>query len=57
LSTFGGGTESNPFSLAYNIDIEMLKEAKLLNEDSEVDKGYIYETIRNLKKPYLDWKK
>jgi hypothetical protein len=30
LSQFGGGTVSNPFSLAYQIDVELMKSKEFL---------------------------
>lgn len=57
LSGYGGGTVSNPFSLAYQIDLDMLKSYKLLTEDNEITKTDIWQQIISLKRPYLDEKK
>lgn len=57
LSKFGGGTVSNPFSLAYQIDLEMLESYKILSEENEITKTDIWQTIINLKPEYLEQKK
>lgn len=57
FSTFGGGTVSNPFSLAYQIDIDMLQAEGLLNKENEITKTDIWQTIWSLKPEYLEQKK
>lgn len=56
LSKFGGGTVSNPFSLAYQIDLQMLQDCQLLKEENEITNTDIWQTIYSLKRPYLDEK-
>lgn len=56
LSKFGGDTVSNPFSLAYQIDLQMLKDCKILQEENEISNIDILQTIYSLKRPYLDEK-
>ncbi len=58
-STFGGGTVSNPFSLAYELDIEVLKCKGLLEqEDSKLEliPLNLSDNIMALKPSYLAWK-
>lgn len=57
FSTFGGGTVSNPFSLAYQIDIDMLQAQNLLIEENEITKTDIWQTIWSLKPKYLEEKR
>ena len=57
LSKIDGGTVSNPFSLAYEIDLQMLKEAGLLTEENEITKTDVWQTIWSLKPEYLEQKK
>ena len=53
LSTFGGLTKNNPFSLAYHIDVQLLKEKGLLNRNNEISGTIIYQEIWKQKIPYL----
>lgn len=53
LSTFGGSTQNNPFSLAYQIDIQLLQEKGLLNEENRITNTAIFEEIWAQKIPYL----
>lgn len=57
LSQYGGGTISNPFSLAYEIDAEMLKTQKLLNRNTEISDSDIWQKISEVKPGYLELKK
>lgn len=57
LSTFGGGTVSNPFSLAYQLDQDLLQSSNLLTEDKEISKTDILQTIMSIKPEYLELKK
>ena len=56
LSQFGGGTVSNPFSLAYQIDTELMKSKEFLEKAEEISTTEIWQQIYNLKRPYLDEK-
>ena len=56
LSVFGGGTVSNPFSVAYEIDKDLLEAKKALKDAEEISTTDIWQTIWNLKRPYLDKK-
>ena len=56
LSQFGGGTVSNPFSLAYQIDVELMKNREFLEKAEEISTTDIWQQIYNLKRPYLDEK-
>ena len=51
LSTFGGTTKS-PFSLAYEIDFDLLREKENL-QDTLISKSDIYSAIMGIKIPYL----
>lgn len=53
LSTFGGSTRNNPFSLAYQIDIQLLQEQGILNETNKISETNIYQEIWKQKLPYL----
>lgn len=57
LSRFGGQTISNPFSLAYQIDAEVLAAQGILNQqnliDNAVEQVNLYQTILDLKPEYL----
>lgn len=57
LSQYGGGTISNPFSLAYQIDAEMLKTQQLLNRNTEISDSDIWQKISEIKPGYLELKK
>ena len=58
LSTFGGGTVSNPFSLAYQLDQELLWAQGLLTEERKIsNKTDILKTIESIKPEYLERKK
>lgn len=50
-------TISNPFSLAYEIDAEMLKAQGLLNEENEITNIDIWQQMLALKPDYLEYKK
>lgn len=54
LSAFGGETVSNPFSVAYELDRELLKTRQELAKDTEISKTEIWQTIWSLKRSYLD---
>lgn len=56
LSQFGAGTVSNPFSLAYQINIDMIERLKQNNELEEIGETNLWQLIRSLKRPYLDEK-
>lgn len=56
LSQFGGGTVSNPFSLAYQIDVELMKSKKFLEQAEEITTADVWQQIYNLKRPYLEEK-
>lgn len=53
LSTYGGSTQGNPFSLAYKIDIALLKEQNILNKQNKISDTNIFQEIWDLKLPYL----
>lgn len=53
LSQFGSGTVSNPFSLAYQIDTELVKSREFLEKAEEISTTDIWQQIYNLKRPYL----
>jgi hypothetical protein len=57
LSRFGGQTVSNPFSLAYQIDAEVLAAQGILNEQNLIENAVesinLYQTILDLKPEYL----
>lgn len=54
LSVFGGGTVSNPFSVAYELDKDILDAKNLLKDAEEISTTEIWQTIWSLKRPYLD---
>lgn len=56
LSQFGAGTVSNPFSLAYQLNIDMIEKLKQNNELEEIGETNLWQLIRSLKRPYLDEK-
>lgn len=56
LSTFGGGTISNPFSLAYNLDIKAMQNDMLFleqycKESDNIEQLDIYQLMKNSLKP------
>lgn len=56
LSRFGAGTVSNPVSLAYQLDVEVLKAANVLKDENLIDNTTslnLYQTILGLKPEYL----
>lgn len=53
LSTYGGSTINNPFSLAYSIDVALLQEQKILNESNKISQTNIFAEIWKVKVPYL----
>ena len=53
LSTYGGSTQGNPFSLAYQIDIQLLQQKGILNETNKISNTNIYQEIWKQKMPYL----
>ena len=53
LSAFGGGTVSNPFSLAYTIDRELLKSQAFLENAEEITNSDVWTKIFSLKPEYL----
>ena len=53
LSTYGGSTQKNPFSLAYEIDVLMLQQMGILNEENKISNTDIYQEIWKQKMPYL----
>lgn len=53
LSAFGGGTVSNPFSLAYKIDKELLKDKNFLENAEIISNGEVWNKIFSLKPDYL----
>ena len=57
LSAFGGGTVSNPFSLAYSLNAEMLKLQGLLTKENEITNADILQQIWAVKPEYLERKK
>lgn len=57
FSKFGGGTTSNPFSLAYSISVDMLKAQGLLNDENEITTADVWQQIWALKPEYLEEKK
>ena len=56
LSQYGGGTVSNPFSLAYEISADMLTNAKLLKDDNNISTSDIWSKINEVKPGYLKLK-
>ena len=56
LSKYGGGTISNPFSLAYSLSEEMGNLASLLNDDNKITKKDIWQQIWDAKDRYFDLK-
>jgi len=55
----GESTNSNPFSLAYQLDAEVLKEHGLLNREAKMDDMQTVDLVQEvwaLKPPYLDYK-
>ena len=53
LSTYGA-TKNSPFSLAYQLDVDMLQSLAEVNDQIErVDTSAIYQSIMNVKTPYL----
>ena len=53
LSAFGGGTVSNPFSLAYTISRDILKDQQFLEQSEEITDSDIWTTIFGQKPEYL----
>ena len=54
LSSYGGATSANPFSLAYQIDKELLESQKILEQAEEITNDEIFQEIMKKKPPYLD---
>ena len=58
LSAYGGGTVSNPFSLAYELSKDMLSAAHELNDDTNnISGSAIIQHIMSVKEDYLKKKK
>ena len=58
LSTFGGSTKDNPFSLAYQIDIDSIQtKDELFKNLTKISGTDIYKQIFKMKVPYLVQKK
>ena len=56
LSTYGA-TANSPFSLAYQLDIDMLQQlSEVTNQIERIDTNNIYQSIMNIKTPYLKQK-
>lgn len=53
LSAFGGGTISNPFSLSYKIDKELLQSKEFLENAEEITDSEVWNKIFSLKPDYL----
>ena len=53
LSTYGGSTKNNPFSLAYEIDVKMLEQNQILSKENAISNTDIFKEIWNIKVPYL----
>lgn len=53
LSDFGGGAVSNPFSVAYQLNLQALKDLNIFNEENDITRLDVYQTIMKLKIPYL----
>lgn len=53
LSAYGGGTVSNPFSLAYQLSVDMLQTEEFLNNAEEITNEDVWTTIYGLKPEYL----
>ncbi len=56
LSAYGGGTISNPFSLAYKIDRELLQSKEFLENSELINEEEIWQQIFRLKPNYLKQK-
>ena len=54
LSAFGGGTVSNPFSLSYQIDKELVASKEFLDNAEEISDSEVWQKIFSLKPEYLD---
>lgn len=57
LSAYGGGTVSNPFSLAYELSKDMLSAAHELNDNTNISGSAIIQQIMEVKDSYLKKKK